>query len=494
MSEAMARISEVDLHTLPIERYEEVAGPGVVAEIRDLAGRLAEQLDSRVVWHVNSTAAGGGVAEMLPALLGYCRGLQLNTRWLVIGGDPDFFRVTKRLHHALHGENGDGTPLDGQAREIYDATMQANMPELLSLIRAGDIAILHDPQTIGLAPMLSERGVRVIWRCHIGQSKPTQQAAAAWEFLAPYLAHAVQYVFSRAKYVPERLDHGKSVVLPPSIDAFTPKNQALNESTVQTILVHLGVLFGPMPGIPDFEFLRSDGSRGRVDRYADIIRCGPASANTAPLVTQVSRWDVLKDHVGVMQGFARWLERGRDNGAELILAGPSVSGVADDPEGADTFREIFLAWCALPHEQRSRVHLVMLPMVDVEENAVMVNALQRHSRVLVQKSLREGFGLTVTEAMWKGRPVIASRVGGIQDQIRDGENGLLLDDPRDPEAFAAALERLFVDPGFAERLGAAATETVRARYLETRSLRDHLELLLSHAWAGRAPGVEPCQG
>jgi trehalose synthase len=477
----MPRVTEVDLHTLAIERYADVAGPGAVKKIRELAERLADNLDGRAVWHVNSTAAGGGVAEMLPALLGYCRGLNLNARWLVIGGDPVFFRVTKRLHHALHGMRGDGTPLDDNARKIYEATMQANVSELLALIRAGDIVILHDPQTIGLAPMLQDRGVRVIWRCHIGRSVPSPEAAAAWKFLGPYLAHAVQYVFSRREYVPDVLDHGKSVLLPPSIDAFTPKNQALAENTVLTILVHMGILFGPMPRVPDFEFLRSDGSRGRVDRYADVIRCGPAAGNTTPLVTQVSRWDSLKDPVGLMLCFAHWLERGRDNGADLVLAGPSVRGIADDPESATSFRDVFLAWCNLSHEQRSRVHLVMLPMVDIEENGAMVNALQRHSSVIVQKSLQEGFGLTVTEAMWKGRPVIASRVGGIQDQIRDGENGLLLDDPRDPEAFAKALDRLFGDPGFAAFLGAAARDTVRARYLETRGLHDHLELLLAHS-------------
>lgn len=476
----MPRVIEVDLHTLPIERYEGVAASGVVDRIRAVAAQLVEKIDGRVVWHVNSTAAGGGVAEMLPSLLGYCRGLQLNTRWLVISGDPEFFRVTKRLHHALHGENGDGMPLDGKAREIYETTLQFNAPELLALVRPGDIAILHDPQTIGLAPVLEERGVRVIWRCHIGRAMPTPEVSAAWEFLAPYLAHATEYVFSRSEYVPEALDHGKSKVLPPSIDAFTPKNQAMEHNAVLTILIHMGVLFGPMPSVPNFEFQRSDGSRGRVDRYADIIRCGPASGNTTPLVTQVSRWDALKDQIGLMQGFRHWLERGKEIGAELVLAGPSVSGVADDPESADTFREVFLAWCNLPHEQRSRVHLVMLPMVDVEENAAMVNALQRHSAVLVQKSLQEGFGLTVTEAMWKGRPVIASRIGGIQDQITDRENGLLLDDPTDPEAFASALDQLFDDPAFAASLGKSAQESVRARYLETRSLLDHLELLLSH--------------
>ena len=151
----MPLVTEVDLHKLPIERYADVGPPGVVDDIRSVEPQVLDKLDGRVVWHVNSTAAGGGVAEMLPALLGYCRGLQLNTRWLVISADPEFFRITKRLHHALHGETGDGTPLDAAAREVYEGTMQANGPEVLALMRPGDIAILHDPQTIGLAPMLN---------------------------------------------------------------------------------------------------------------------------------------------------------------------------------------------------------------------------------------------------------------------------------------------------------------------------------------------------
>jgi len=477
MDGTVSRICEVDLHTFAVDRYADIAPAGALQRVRALAGDVVERIDGRVVWHVNSTAVGGGVAEMLPSLLGYCRGLGLSTRWLVISGEPAFFRITKRLHHALHGERGDGSALDEEARRVYERTLRENATELLALTRPGDIVILHDPQTLGLAPHLDSHGVRVIWRCHIGRSEPTDEARAAWDFLEPYLGHAVRYVFSRTEYVPEALDHGKSLVLPPSIDAFSPKNQDLTPVQVGTILAHCGILSGPMPAVPDLEFARADGSRGRVNRYADVIRCGPPTAGHAPLITQVSRWDPLKDPVGVMHGFARWLDRGPDNGAELVLAGPSVRSVPDDPESPDTFREVFAAWCDLPHAHRSRVHLVMLPMVDIEENAAIVNALQRHATIVVQKSLQEGFGLTVAEAMWKGRPVVASRVGGIQDQVTDGHDGMLLDVPSDLEQFSRLLGRLLEDDALARRLGAAGRETVRQRFLELRSVEDHLRLI-----------------
>ena len=474
----MPQLTEVELHTLSIDRYEGVATPGAVQTIQRLAKQLQTVLDGRIVWHINSTAAGGGVAEILPSLLGYCRGLGLRTRWLVISGTPEFFRVTKRLHHALHGEPGDGSALDEQARSIYEAVLRDNLAELLVLIQPGDIVFLHDPQTLGMADALHAHGARIVWRCHIGNDTENEETATGWAFLAPYLEHVARRIFSRRAYIPAQLNHARSVVSPPSIDAFTAKNQPLDDDTVRTILVHTGLLGGPMPAYPNFEFRRSDGTMDRVNRHADVIRCGPPTAATTPLIVQISRWDPLKDPVGVLRGFSHWLAQGSDSGAELLLAGPSVQAVADDPEGPQIFHETFTAWHELPHAHRARIHLAMLPMTDTEENAAIVNALQRHAAIIVQKSLHEGFGLTVTEAMWKQRPVIASRVGGIQDQIENGQNGLLLDDPGDPALFTQAIDRLLCNPDEAHRLGAAARERVRKCYLETRSLRDLLELII----------------
>jgi len=415
---------------------------------------------------------------MLPTLLGYCRSLGVDMRWLVISGSPEFFRITKRLHHALHGERGDGAPLDDEARRIYEKTITENAADILAVVRPGDLVVLHDPQTIGLAAELSQHGAIVIWRCHIGQSESMPEAEAAWAFLAPYLKHARRYIFSRQAYVPDALDHGKSRIVQPTIDAFTAKNQPLDADTIRTVLVHTGILAGPLPDSRNYEFQRRDGSRGRVDRHADIVRCGRSTKPHVPLVIQVSRWDPLKDPVGVMHGFAQFMTVNPDSTAELMMVGPSVRSVADDPESPATFHKVFGAWCELHHWQRARVHLIMLPMVDVEENATIVNALQRHASVIVQKSLQEGFGLTVTEAMWKARPVIASRVGGIQDQIEHGVHGLLLDDPTSTDEFAGALQQIFRNPGCAEQLGTAAHDRVRDEFLQTQSVRHYLNLVL----------------
>jgi len=284
------------------------------------------------------------------------------------------------------------------------------------------------------------------------------------------------FVFTRAQYIPECCNHGRSVIIPPAIDPFSAKNQELHEGIVRAILVHAGIVEGPPgPGQPVFH--RQDGSPERVDRQADIVRHGRAPHADTPLVVQVSRWDPLKDPIGVMDGFARLLDDNRAGDAHLVLAGPNVTAIADDPEGAETLDLAIERWRCLPHGHRGRIHLACLPMADSEENAAIVNALQRHASVVVQKSLQEGFGLTVTEAMWKGRAVVGSAVGGIQEQIEDGVSGLLLRDSEDITAFGLLLQRLLDDPVYAETLGQAARERVRSEYLGLRQLIQHAELL-----------------
>jgi trehalose synthase len=194
-----------------------------------------------------------------------------------------------------------------------------------------------------------------------------------------------------------------------------------------------------------------------------------------PVVAQVSRWDALKDPVGVVRGFAEHVPA--ETGAHLVCAGPSGSAVTDDPESAQVLHDTIAARSLLPADARRRIHLATLPMDDLDENAVMVNALQRHARVVVQKSIAEGFGLTVTEAMWKSRPIVASSVGGIGEQIVDGESGILLDDPRNLAAFGAAVTDLLRDPPRAEQIGHLAHERVRDRFLSTRSLLDYLTVI-----------------
>ena len=473
----MSHLRGVELQPLSLEIFEPVLGRERVDRVKEVAELLRERLSGRVFWNVNTTAVGGGVAEMLQSLLRYARGAGIDTRWLVMGGNPDFFRLTKRLHHALHGSSGDGSPLDDAARRVYEGTAAAFAAEAAACVQPGDLVLLHDPQTAGLAPHMLERGARVIWRCHVGHDEPGPDVERAWGFLAPYLKDVPAFVFSRQAYVPDFCDHGRATIIQPSIDAFATKNRELDEATIRTALVHTGLVEGPPPDPPQHTFLRGDGTPGRIERRADIVRLGRAPRWESPLVVQVSRWDPLKDMEGVMRGFAQLCEGSLPPAdAHLVLAGPNVTGVTDDPEGGAVLDGVVEVWRGFPHAVRQRVHLACLPTADVEENAVIVNALQRHAAVVVQKSLHEGFGLTVTEAMWKGRAVLASAVGGIQDQIDDGINGVLLQDPRDLDTFAQELCRLLESRPEAERLGKAAREHVREKFLGVRHLLEYARL------------------
>jgi trehalose synthase len=469
-------LQEIHIAPEPVSRFGPLLGDESIRAAEAAASEARARWAGRVIWNVSSTARGGGVAEMLQSLLAYARGAGIDTRWLVIDAPPAFFRITKRIHHALHGSTGDGSNLGAEERALYEAVLADNARELLALVRPGDAVLLHDPQTAGLVPPLEKAGAIVVWRCHIGTDDPDPEVERGWAFLASYLEDAEATVFSRHAYIPACCHPEQSVVIPPSIDAFSPKNQELDEATVRAILVHTGLVDGAMgDGRP--VFVRMDGAPGRVDRQADVVRHGPTPAYGTPLVVQVSRWDPLKDPIGVMRGFVRLLSGEGPVDADLVLAGPNVRAVADDPEGASVFEEVAAAWRALPHAERGRVHLASLPMEDIEENAAIVNALQRHAAIVVQKSLHEGFGLTVTEAMWKARPVVASAVGGIQDQIVDGEHGLLLRDPSDLATFAGLLRRLLTDRPLAERLGANAKVQVREHYLGVRHLLQYADLL-----------------
>jgi trehalose synthase len=465
-------LTEVHVSPLPLERFEAVLGPDY-ADVLEGAKRGRELFAGRVVWHVNSTARGGGVVELLQSLLAYTRGAGVDNRWAVVGGDTPFFAVTKRIHNNLHGVPGDGGPLGEAEREVYEATLERSAAELASHVRPGDVVFLHDPQTAGLVERVRNEGVTVVWRCHIGMDLPNEIARGAWDFLRPYVQPAHAYVFSREAFVWDGLDRDRVWIVAPSIDAFSPKNQELGAGVVTSILESAGVTGGPGDGIHPPAFERIDGSPGRVDRRVDLLGGEQVPAG-APLVTQVSRWDRLKDPAGVLRGFA---DGCAGSEAHLMLAGPSVEAVADDPEGSEVLDEIRELRNALEGGIRERIHLASLPMDDVEENAAIVNAIQRRSDVVVQKSLAEGFGLTVAEAMWKSRPVVASGRGGIQDQIVDGESGVLLDDPKDLPAYADAVLSLLADPDRARSIGEAAHERVRTEFLGTRHLIQYLNLL-----------------
>jgi trehalose synthase len=462
---------EVEVPARPVTSFASAAEPEQYEHFLAAAAEARELFRGRVVWNLNSTPQGGGVAEMLRPLLGYVRGAGIDARWLVIRGDPAFFRVTKRLHNRLHGEPGDGGVLGPAERDAYRAASEANVRALAPRLNSQDIVILHDPQTAGLTNAIREIGASVVWRSHIGVDQPNDLARNAWEFLAPFVASANAYVFSRAAHVWDVLDRSRVHVIPPSIDVFAPKNYDLEPQAVESILAASGITTDHV-GLPP-DFVRSDGSPGRVDRQASLVG-GPVSSHT-PLVVQVSRWDRLKDPAGVIAGFVEYVAP-QVTDVHLALVGPEVSGVSDDPEGASVLAEISEQWHRLPTAPRERVHLVILPLADSDMNAVMVNAIQRHATVVVQKSLAEGFGLTVAEAMWKARPVVASAVGGIQDQIESGLSGVLVP-PRDHVAYGAATVRLLSDPRGAAEMGQRARDRVRKLFLGPRHLLQYFELV-----------------
>jgi trehalose synthase len=466
-------LEEVEVTHLRPERFDEVLTSDALAAFERSMARGRELLGSRAIWNVNSTAFGGGVAEMLRSLIGYARGAGLNGRWVVVEGDPEFFRLTKRLHNRLHGAPGDGGPLGEAERNVYERRCAANAAALLEMLRPGDVVILHDPQTAGMLPALrAAADVPLIWRAHIGLDLPNDLAREAWGFLTPYLGEADAYVFSREAFTWEGLDHARVTVIPPSIDAFSPKNHAMAFTSITAVLRAAGLAADHhQPHRAVFE--RLDGSVGFVERRAQMVQENELLLDS-PLLTQVSRWDRLKDPLGVLSAFAEHVHAEQE--PHLLLAGPDVHAVTDDPEGAEVFAEAEAAWHELPPDVRRRVHLALLPMQDAEENAVIVNALQRRADVVAQKSLAEGFGLTVAEAMWKGRPVVATRVGGIQDQIEDGRTGYLVA-PRDLRAFGERVSGLLLDLHAAERMGEAARDRVRDLFLGPRHLGQYVDLL-----------------
>ena len=436
-----------------------------------LVRRARAMLRGRTLWHVNATAEGGGVAELLSSTLGYLCGDEIETRWLVFEADAPFFEITKRIHNRLHGDPGDGGPLGDPERRLYDSTTARELVGISRLVRSGDVVVVHDPQPVGLVPSLRALGVTVVWTCHVGHDAPNRITRSAWAFLREDVRAAHAVTFTRSTYAWEGLDGTGVHVIPPCIDPFSLKNVEMETDHVNEILMATGLLAGPSPS--RVVFARADGSDAPILHRAEMTEQTPVPKGS-PLVVQVSRWDALKDPIGVMDGFAEAPELA---GAHLILAGPAPTSVADDPEAERVLRSVRTRWAELRDEARGRVHLANLPTGDFEENAIVVNALQRRADVVVQKSFAEGFGLTVTEAMWKARPVVAARVGGIRDQIEDGVSGVLVD-PRSPASCAVAVAELLGDPSRAEALGLAAQRRVLDRFVPARYLGAYLELFL----------------
>ncbi len=465
-------LTDVSVGRAPIEQFRELLDEPTWAEFEQTMHRLAAALRGRIVWNVNSTAQGGGVAELLGSLIPYDRDVGIDERWVVIAGSPPFFAVTKRLHNLLHGSSDGDDDITPEERRVYDETLALNVHGLLATVRPGDIVVVHDPQAAGLVPPLAQHGAPPAWRSHAGVDAPNDAARTAWRMLGPYLGDAAALVFSRRAYVWEGLDETRVHVIAPTIDPFSVKNRDIDAGTATSILKRAGIVSG---ADGKAWFRGADGEMHAIEHEA--VLCGPAMPDGARAVVQVSRWDELKDPVGVMRGFIDHVAP-RVEDSRLILAGPGARSVRDDPEQPAVLRELTAMHERLEPPVRERVIIAQLPMDDVDENAVIVNALQHQADVVVQKSLAEGFGLTVAEAMWKGRPIVASRVGGIADQIEHGRSGLLIDDPTDLRALGDRVVEVLVDPSLAERLGSEARRRAIRHYLAPRHLVEQARLVL----------------
>jgi trehalose synthase len=406
-------LQEVSLGHKSLADYTHIAGKETIERIRE----LAEPMKGHRVLHVSATAFGGGVSEILYTIVPLMRDIGLDAHWHVIFGKEEFFNATKLLHNSLQG--AEETLSDEQWR-VFDEINQINAEGLQG---EWDTVIVHDPQPIGLRRGANEKGRNWIWRCHIDLSEPNPAPIAR---LLPMIEEYDATVWHMPAYVPQGVDgHNGVKIIPPAIDPLSPKNMAFSPDDAAFVARQFGI---------------------DVDR---------------PLLTQVSRFDPWKDPMGVIDAYRIVHEQVPE--VQLALVG---SMATDDPEGWDFFQHTF------EYAEGDEDIKILNNLNNV--GAIEVNAFQSQSDVCLQKSIREGFGLTVTEALWKGRPTIGGNVGGIPLQITDGESGFLVDSP---EQCAQRCLEILADPELGKRLGRAGKEHARHEFLSPRLLRDWVELL-----------------
>ncbi len=394
-----------------LDRHAAVAGPAVIEQIR----ALARPLRGLRVIHVNSTRTGGGVAEILAWMVPMLQELGLEARWEVVLGEGTYFTCTKAFHNGLQGH---AVQLDDALLGAYEQTNRDNADRLGADLRDADLVVIHDPQPAPLLGLVPQRRGTWIWRCHIDASRPYRPV---WKYLRQHVAGYDASIFSLADFA-QRLPHAQYLI-PPSIDPLSDKNAEL------------------APRV--------------IDEMRQRFNLDPSR----PLVTQVSRFDRFKDPVGVVRAYR--LAKRAVPGLQLVLAGGEAT---DDPEGAAVYREVQAAAGDDPD-----VRLLLLPA----DAHLTINALQRASDVVLQKSTREGFGLTVSEALWKARPVIGGNTGGIRLQVTDHRTGFLVDTP---EGAAEHLRYLLARPGLRQEMGRRAQAFVRENFLLTRHLAEYLTL------------------
>ncbi len=473
MTEAITSTTSVQEMPVPRRSREHFASIQPVGFRR--AERAIERADSgfagRAIWHISYASGdgnGSGVDEMLRSLLGYTRDSGLDAHWLGAAADHGFRTVSRRIYHRLYGSEGDGGPLGDDERQVIELVAAEHAELLSGRIRPGDVVFLHDLP--GLVGPMKEAGAKVIWRCHLGVDEPNAWAREAWEFLWPMVADADASVFSRREYAWEMIPPDRVGVLHPTVDPFSPKNQSIRPEVVLAILDQIGLADSGLETPPVFE--RSDGSPYRLTATGEIDQDGPLPAET-PLVVQVSGWERLKGQRELLDLFAR--EMG-DSPAHLVIAGPEIGTSAVGTEEGDVLDELRVVRDGLAEEARARIHLVQLPRHDLEENAIMVNALQRRADLIVDNAAREAFGLSVAEAMLKGKAVLARRIGGIEDQIVDGVSGVLID-PGEDARFATVMRQLLDDQRRREELGIGARAQAVSRSLTIEHLAEYLELI-----------------
>jgi len=394
-----------------LDDYASIVGRDVIDDLH----LLAERLKGKSITNINSTSVGGGVAEILTRMIPLLRDLGVDVGWDVIKGNERFFKISKDLHNAMHGVNLD------IAEKEWDYFLEVNRQNAADMDLTSDIIMIHDPQPIALVEKKKEIGNKWIWRCHIDITEPQMKAV---DLLRPYIEKYDSSVFSSPRFARSDINI-KKILIPPSIDPLSDKNKELPESTISSIV----------------EGFNIDMSR--------------------PIVTQISRFDKLKDPVGVVEVYKR-VKKHVD--CQLVLAG---GGATDDPEGIQVLKMVKSA-----AETDPDIHVIFLP----PSSDVEINALQRASTVILQKSLREGFGLTVTEALWKAKPVIASAVGGIPLQINHKSSGILT---YSLDGTSYYLKELLKDQEYAKTLGLNGREHVRNNFLITRHIGDYLLLFLS---------------
>jgi trehalose synthase len=397
-----------------IEDYAEIVGEDVVQHLR----QLAEPLKGLKIVHVNSTRQGGGVAEILDKLVPLKQDLGLDARWEVITGDEAFFECTKNFHNGLQGKHA---PMPDSALRVFESTNERNAEELRKILEEADIVFIHDPQPLPLLQHTPNRKGKWIWRCHIDLSHPYRPM---WKYLRRF---AIQYdasIFSLADFA-QPMSHTQYLI-PPSIDPLSDKNKELAKSEIE-------------------------GARNRFD--IDPER---------PMMLQVSRFDRFKDPIGVIRAYR--LAKAFAPALQLVLAG---GGATDDPEG-----EVVLAEVREEANSDQDVHILLLP----SDAHLTINALQRASDFVMQKSVREGFGLTVTEALWKAKPVIGGNCGGIRLQVVNHHTGFLVNTP---QGAALRIRHFLQRPEVAREMGRKGREFVRQNFLITRDLREHLSLMVA---------------